>query len=82
MHLGVHHTYCSIRNRFVVICFPLYNGLAKWLLGQLPSTTLVVSDGPHLHIILDNACSGEQLAIDAKPLEMGCIYGLEWLTLL
>ncbi len=74
--------HCSIRNRFVMICFPLYDGLAKWLLGQLSSTTLVVPDGPFLQMILDNACSREQLAIDAKPLEMGCIHGLEWLTLL
>ncbi len=69
--------HCSILNRFVEICFPLYDGLPKWLLGWLPSTALVVPDGPHLQMILDNACSGEQLAIDGKPLEMGCIYGLE-----
>ncbi len=74
--------HCSIRNRFVVICFPQYDGLTKWLLGQLPSMMLVVPDGPPLQMILDSACSGEHLAIDAKPLEKGCIHGLEWITLL
>ncbi len=58
-HVGgwIDKFYHSIGNGSIMLPFPLYDGLTKWLLCKLPRTRLVFPDGPSLRMILDNTCS-------------------------
>ncbi len=58
-HVGgwIDEFYHSIGNGSVVLPFPLYDGLAKWLLCKPPHTRFVFPDGPSLQMILKKTCS-------------------------